>query len=298
TRVLPGARTVCVLAMPYRDPTTEAFGIAAPDASRAEISSYARGTDYHRVLEARLRAACEALAREHPDERFRWYVDTGPLLEKAWAAAAGIGWIGKNTCSIHPRHGSFFFLAAIMTTLELEPDAPAVDHCGSCRLCLDACPTGALVEPYVLDARRCLSYTTIELRGEVPPEIEAASGNIVFGCDICQEVCPWNRDPEGARSDPELAPREENIFPLLEDLLATAASSPEAFAARFPKSAVRRPKARGFLRNVIIACGNSGRPELRAALDELERRDDLRTDPIIGPTLARALGRLRSEAGP
>lgn len=302
--VLPGARTVCVLAVDYRE--SGAFGIAAPESDRAEISAYARGTDYHRVIERRLRDACRALAEAFPEERFRWYVDTGPVLEKAWAARAGIGWVGKNTCSIDPEHGSFFFLATILTTLDLPPDPPAVDHCGTCRLCIDACPTRAIVAPYVLDARLCISYQTIEARGEVPPAIEEASANLIFGCDICQEVCPWNREARGEREEAirsgaragggreseresELAPRHENIFPRLAELAELDEAS---FRARFPQSAVRRAGFRGFLRNVMVACGNSGRRELLPVLDALSERSDVRGDPVLEPTLARARARL------
>ena len=168
TQVLEGARTVIVAAAHYREPGEPP---QAPEAGRARIASYAQGTDYHRVIEARLRAACTRLA-ERFSCRSRWYVDTGPVLERDWAQAAGVGWIGKNTCSIDPERGSFFFLAVILTTLELEPDEPSVDHCGTCRACIDACPTGAIVAPHELDARRCISYLTIEHRGVLPEELE------------------------------------------------------------------------------------------------------------------------------
>ena len=289
--VLPGVRSVIVAALRYRQPS--AYGVASPRADRGEISTYARGTDYHRVLESRLKRLCETLREEHPAGGFRYTVDTGPVLEKAWAERAGVGWIGKNTCSIDEETGSFFFLGVILSRLELPEDPPAVDHCGSCRLCIDACPTEAIVEPYVLDARRCISYLTIELRGAMPPDLEPAVGNLVFGCDICQEVCPWNRPEEPPEADPELAPRPENAFPPLEELAGLSAA---AFRERFPRSAVRRAKHRGFLRNVLVALGNSGEPRFLELLDRLSDHDDVRADPDLRKTLERARRRL-GEAG-
>jgi epoxyqueuosine reductase len=288
-RVLPGARSVIAVALHYRHPG--AYGIASPRSDRAEISAYARGTDYHRVLERRLKRACELLQAAAP-AAYRWYADTGPVLEKAWAERAGVGWIGKNTCAIDRERGSFFFIGVILTSLEIEPDAPAADHCGSCRLCLDACPTGAIVAPYVLDARRCISYLTIEARGEVPSELEGAMGNLVFGCDICQEVCPFNH-PDQAPGDAELAPRPENVFPRLTEL---GGLSPDTFAARFPRSAVRRARPRGFLRNVLIALGNSGRPEHLRLVEELASRPEVQNDPMLRATAERAAERLAREA--
>ncbi|MBN1443818.1 MAG: tRNA epoxyqueuosine(34) reductase QueG, partial [Planctomycetes bacterium] len=285
--VLPGARTVIVAALDYR--AASSYGIAAPRADRGEISCYARGEDYHRIIEPRLRRACRWIREEHAAGA-RWYADTGPVLEKSWAQEAGVGWIGKNTCSIDPERGSFFFLGAILTTLELPPDPPARDRCGECRLCIDACPTGAIIEPRVLDARRCISYLTIEHRGEIPPELEERIGQLVFGCDICQEVCPWNRPDRQAR-DPETAPREENVFPPLADL---AALDREGFARRFARSAVKRARFEGLLRSAIIAAGNSGRRDFLKLLDRLGDRVDVREDPALRATLERARKRLEA----
>jgi epoxyqueuosine reductase len=289
--VLEGARTVCVLAVDYR--ATGAFGVASPLADRAEIATYARGTDYHDVLDARLRTLCERLSARHPGAGFRYYADTGPVLEKAWAAEAGIGWIGKNTCSIDRENGSYYFLSVILTTLAIPATRPANDLCGTCRICIDACPTGALIEPYILDARRCISYLTIELRGEIAPELEPALANLVFGCDICQDVCPWNRTVLGS-PDPALRCREENVFPELVGLLAL---DEEGFRRRFPRSPVRRTKWRGFLRNVIIAAGNSGSSAVLEGLRRLESRADVAAEPILVESLRRALQRLEASLG-
>ncbi len=278
------------LAIEYRDDSP--YSIDALADGTAHIAAYARGTDYHRVVERRLRAACEAL-HERYSARFRYYVDTGPVLERDWAAAAGIGWLGKNTCSIHPQFGSFSFLAAVLTDLEVEPDRPAADHCGTCRLCIDACPTDAIVEPYRLDARRCISYLTIELRGEIPPSLEPDVADMVFGCDICQEVCPHNRRDE-LRGDDELAPRRDNLRPQLSDLLAL---DEEGFRARFPRSAVRRAKFRGFLRNVMVAIGNVGTLAQGTMLEARARKADVRDDSVLNETAQRALRRLAERHG-
>ena len=284
-KVLEGARGVIVTAMHYGDGGS--VGIANPASDRAEISSYARGTDYHRIIEKRLKSCCRLL-RERFAGEYRYYVDTGPVLEKAWAQKAGIGWIGKNTCSIDADNGSYFFLGVILTTHAVEPDPPALDHCGSCTLCLEACPTAAFPDPYVLDARRCISYLTIEERGEIIAELEEKMENLVFGCDICQEVCPWNSEPR-VRNEPGLAAREENVFPRLSEL---AELTPESFSERFPQSPIRRAGFRGFLRNVIIALGNSSPQNALEHLDQLGRRESIRKDPLLKRTLERARRRL------
>jgi epoxyqueuosine reductase len=287
--VLEGARTVIAVALHHPAP-----GRKAPDpvpGDRGRIAAYALGEDYHRIVEARLRAACVSLRAEH-DGRFRYHVDTGPVLERSWARAAGIGWIGKNACAIDPARGSYFFIGVILTTLEIEPDPPSADHCGTCRLCIDACPTGAIVAPYELDARRCLSYLTIENRGPMPAGLEPLAGDLIFGCDICQEVCPFNRDP--AAGDPALAPREENLAPDLADL---ASLDEEGFRGRFPRSAVRRAKAAGLLRNVIVALGNARSPRAAAVLSRLLEREAVRADPVIRETAERALARADPQSG-
>ncbi len=284
--VLPGARTVIVTSLDYHDAAP--FSVARGQGEHAEIASYARGTDYHRVMERRLRVLSEILARRYP-AAYRYYVDTGPVLERDWSQLAGIGWVGKNTCAIDPDTGSFFFLGAIITTLPIEPDTAATNHCGSCRRCLDACPTDAIVAPYQLDSRLCLSYLNIEHRGPIPANLEPKMGNLIFGCDICQEVCPFNR-PGRDRADEELATRPENRAPRLVDL---ARLDEKTFRDRFPRSAIRRAKFEGFMRNVIIALGNSESSGCLKALKDLEVREDIARDEVLRSTLERAIGRLR-----
>jgi epoxyqueuosine reductase len=256
-RVLEGARSVVAVGLVY-DPGARPG--AAPGAG--QVARYAGGDDYHDVLLERLRAlesALELLAAA--PVRTRAYVDTGPVQERVFAALGGLGWIGKNTCLIHPRLGSYLFLGVLLTDLELAPDAREPDHCGSCRACLDACPTGAFPEPYVLDATRCISYTTIEARGSIPETLRAGHRDWVFGCDVCQEVCPWNRrerrrvppDPLGLRA--RLAPREAWMRPALAWVLSL---DEPAWRAATRKTALRRAKYRGLLRNALVAAGNSG----------------------------------------
>jgi epoxyqueuosine reductase len=208
--------------------------------------------------------------RAQTPEKFdaRAYVDTGPVQERVYAQYAGLGWIGKNTCLINAEHGSWLFLAEIITTLDLAPDMQALEQCGSCRRCLDACPTGALVDSGVLDATRCISYLTIEFRGVIPEEYRLALSNHVYGCDICQEVCPYNR-PASASADPAWQPREGLNIPLLVDLWRR---SDAELRSLLKGSAMTRPKITGLRRNLAIAIGNSGD---EAATAELRRaRDD------------------------
>jgi epoxyqueuosine reductase len=221
------------------------------------------------------------------DVWLRSYVDTGPFLERDLARQAGLGWFGKNTMLINPKLGSFFLLGTLFAALDLEPDVPfETEHCGSCTRCLDACPTGAFVEPQELDARRCISYLTIELRGEIPRELRSAMGSLVFGCDICQDVCPWNvkfsREGAGA-----LAPRSENRAPDPAELLAL---SEEQFRARFAGSAVKRTKRRGLARNAAVALGNRRDVRDIAALARALTAD---SDPDVRRHAAWALGNFR-----
>jgi epoxyqueuosine reductase len=268
-RVMPGAKSVIVCALNYNTPRPYSTEAAAENAAAREprgwISRYAWGDDYHEVLGEKLDRFVAAL-RERFGAEFaaRAYVDTGPVVERAAAQRAGLGWLAKNTCLINRDLGSWLFLGVILTSLPLAPlpaavgaSMPAADLCGNCRLCLDACPTGALVEPYVLDARRCIAYLTIELRGRIPAEFRGDIGWQVFGCDICQDVCPWNRvAPRGSVA--ALLPRERSFAPELMWLLSL---TEEEFRAAFRKSAVRRTKWRGLVRNACVAAGNA--PALR-----------------------------------
>jgi epoxyqueuosine reductase len=215
-------------------------------------------------------------------------VDTGPIVERAYAAAAGIGAWGKNTCLLHPEHGSWFFLGVLVTDLELSPDAPRADMCGTCTACLDACPVGALPAPYVLDATRCISYLTIELKGAIPEGQREGIGRHVFGCDVCQDVCPWNRKRR-VRGGPAFEPRPGLLAPELAEL---AGLDPEAFRARFRGSAVKRAKRRGLLRNVAVALGNSGDASRRPVLERLAAD----ADAVVAEHARWALARLDASA--
>jgi len=219
------------------------------------IARYARGDDYHDVMIERLEALHRWIeyARGSP-VRGKAYVDTGPILERDLAQKAGLGWIGKNTMLINPRRGSFFFLGALLLDLELEPDAPfETDRCGTCTRCLDACPTGAFVEPRVLDARRCISYLTIEHRSEIALELQPLIGEWMYGCDVCQDVCPWNLRFAAELGDPALAPRPENVSP---DPAGLAELSDEEFRARFRRSPIKRARRAGLVRNARIVLEN------------------------------------------
>ena len=197
---LPGAASVICVGMNYFVP------LEAAPAGHGRIARYALGDDYHEIIKGRLHRLADWIREAKPEAETRCSVDTAPVMEKELAARAGIGWVGKNTCVINEKIGSWILLGEIITTLELAADEPATDRCGSCRRCIDACPTGAITEPYQLDARRCISYLTIEHRGEIEPELSAKFEDWIYGCDICQDVCPWNRNPPTA-TDPALAPR-------------------------------------------------------------------------------------------
>ena len=219
----------------------------------AHVARYARGRDYHLIFVRRLKKLAQALREAGVCSREHWYVDTGPVLERAWAEAAGLGWIGKNACLIHPRLGSFFMLAEILMDSAPEPDAPAIDHCGTCRRCLDACPTQAFSAPGVLDAQRCLVTWNIERRGETPPDLWQAQGEWAAGCDICQTVCPYNAPERIAPPDPELcAPLPWQRLTLAECIALT----PRQFDAAFPASALRRTGLKGLRLGAITVAGN------------------------------------------
>jgi epoxyqueuosine reductase len=292
--LLPSVRSVICLAINYN--TGEPLSTTCQDTARGWIARYAWGDDYHNVLRRRMEQLVEELREQvGPGLEAKIYVDTGPLLERAMAWAAGLGWIAKNTCLINERLGSWLFLGEILTNLDLEPGLPPPDRCGSCTRCLEACPTGAIPEPYVLDATRCISYFTIEVKGDIPEPARSQLGHHAFGCDICQDVCPWNREAPltpvlefqpRRLAGQELDTGETTFHP---QLLPLAELDEEAFHQQFRGSPLRRPKYRGFLRNVVLAMGNSGDPRFRPVLERLAQH----SDPLIAEHAAWALQQLR-----
>jgi epoxyqueuosine reductase len=280
---IPWARSVIVCAINYN--TAQPLSTQVTDSKRGWISRYAWGQeDYHqtvmkklRRVEASMRTETNRSASGNPipaDQlQTRCYVDTGPLVERVYAKYAGVGWLGKNTCILNQKIGSWLFLGVILTSLELEADLPPPDRCGSCTRCIDACPTDALIAPYQLDSNKCISYLTIEKRGTIPEGMRGAMGQHVFGCDICQDVCPWNRKAP-ATTVAEFQPREGLVNPALEWL---AEMTGEEFQQTFRGSPVRRAKRSGLRRNAAIAMGNSGNPRFKPVLAHLT--DD--EDPIV-----------------
>jgi epoxyqueuosine reductase len=248
-RLLPGVRSVVALALAYH------AGVPEPlPAGAGEIARYARGRDYHLVLKRKLAALAADLAAADPAVRTLATADVAPVMEKAWAERAGIGWIGKNGCLITPEHGSWVVLATVLVDRALAPDAPHPDRCGSCAACLPACPTGAIPEPGVVDARRCISFWTIERRGAIPADAAATLGGWVFGCDACQTVCPWNANVPVA-CDVELVPRPGQLALDLADLLRLGEAE---YRKRFNGTSLARARYDGLLRNALLAAGRSG----------------------------------------
>ncbi len=269
SRVAPWARSVLVCAVNYNAP--EPYSTVMTDTPRGWISRYAwTRDDYHDAVLAKLRRVEAALLAASEGVSTRAYVDTGPVVERIYAKYAGIGWIGKNTCVINQKIGSWIFLGVILTSLELAPDIPAPDRCGSCTRCIDACPTHAIVAPQQLDANLCISYLTIEKRGEIPEALRGLMGRHVFGCDICQDVCPWNRKAP-VTSGAEFAPREGLVNPALEWL---AMMDDEEFRRVFRGSPIRRTKRSGLRRNAAIAMGNSGDEKFVPLLEKMARDED------------------------
>jgi epoxyqueuosine reductase len=262
--LLPGICSVICVGLIYQGP--EPLSTDFSDTERAWISRYAWGEDYHAILRRKLEELAGKLLVLNQFE-WRVCVDTAPLLERSLARQAGLGWVGKNTCLINENLGSWFFLGELLTTLEIEPGSPPPDRCGTCTRCIDACPTDAL-KPWELDARLCISYLTIELRSAIPEHLRAPMGNHTFGCDICQDVCPWNRrSPQ--TNEPGFHPRE--FAPPLDRM---AALSEDEFSALFRDTPINRAKYRGFLRNVAVAMGNSGQPRFREPLERLASSSD------------------------
>jgi epoxyqueuosine reductase len=283
----PEARSVIMLAVNYGPDENPLDGLAERDAGL--ISVYARGDDYHEVIKARLKALGRWLVEETGCE-IKVFVDTAPLMEKPLAAAAGLGWQGRHTNMVSRGFGSWLFLGSIMTTLVIPPDAPETDRCGSCRACLDACPTAAFPAPYQLDARRCISYLTIENKGPIPHEFRKAIGNRIYGCDDCLAVCPWNKFAEAGRQA-KLAAREALVRPRLADL---AALDDPAFRTLFARNPVKRIGRDRFVRNVLVAIGNSGDPALAERAEAL--LDD--ASPLVRGAAVWALRQIAPERLP
>ena len=279
--VLDGVRSVVMLAMVYRTETPEPITDGA-----GRVACYAWGSeDYHDLIHSRLKQLVQHVKTQVPTAMVRGVVDTAPLLEREFAQMAGLGWIGKNTLLLNKEAGSWFFLAALLTDQQLDYDAPSeVDHCGTCRACLDACPTDAFPQPYVLDATRCISYLTIELRDPIPAELRPGIGEWVFGCDICQDVCPWNH--KGPLSiEPSLQPKEPMNPLQLQELFQL---DDDGFRARFRRSPLWRSKRRGILRNAAIVLGNQRHPSSCDSLS-LGLADE---EPLVRGASAWALGQL------
>jgi epoxyqueuosine reductase len=303
-RVAPWARSVIVCASNYN--TAQPYSTEAAGPDKGWISRYAWSReDYHdsvmrrlRVVESHLQESCRAAlgpgrseTRPHTNNTellTRCYVDTGPIVERIYARHAGIGWIGKNTCVINQKLGSWLFLGVILTSLELEPDLPAPDRCGTCTRCIDACPTHAIVAPQELDANLCISYLTIEKRGNIAEALRSAMGRHVFGCDICQDVCPWNRKAPTTTA-PEFQPREGLVNPALEWL---AEMNAEEFRETFRASPIRRMKLAGLQRNAAIAMGNRGKRKFVPVLERLSRS----ADPVVSEVARWALTKLDQSA--
>ncbi len=279
--ILPDVRSVVMVGLNYHPGSVE-----DTPPLHGKVARYAGGADYHDVLRDKLKSLLRWVQTESPGTRGRAVVDTAPLLERDFARRAGLGWFGKNTMLIHKKLGSYFFLGGLLLDLELPPDEPfATQHCGTCTRCLDACPTDAFAAPYQLDARRCISYLTIELRGPVPDELRPGVGDWLFGCDVCQEVCPWNRKaPVGVEA--LLQPNEAGLHVDLVELLAI---SDDEFRMRFKHTPLWRTGRAGLLRNAALVLGNRGDP---AAIPALERAAS-DADPLVRDAATWALERLK-----
>ena len=295
-RILPECQAILVLGIRYPAPEF----VSRPEEPRlyGRVSSYAWGNDYHEVVIERLKELVanieEQVGNSIPNS---WYTDTGPVLERDLAQRAGLGWIGKNTCLINPQMGSYFFLAEILLGIELDVDLPLVDdRCGSCTLCIEACPTNCILPDRTMDASRCISYLTIELKGAIPLELRSQVGEWVFGCDVCQQVCPWNQRFVVLEGDPTFAPREELPYP---NLIAELQLTPQAFNQKFKGNPLKRAKRRGYLRNAAITLGNIATSQGAAVAEKavealiMGLQDD--PEPLVRSHAAWALGEIWSE---
>ncbi|MGO8766423.1 MAG: tRNA epoxyqueuosine(34) reductase QueG [Limisphaerales bacterium] len=291
-KVLPGVKSVICLAASYGEPPGREASpslVASSPTNPGVIARYVRFDDYHDVLGERLKLLAQFVNELGDQTRSLWYVDTGPILERDLAGRAGLGFVGKHTNLISRRLGNWIFLAEILTTLELAPDAPEKNHCGKCARCLAACPTGAITAPFELDARRCISYLTIELKGPIPVEFRRAMGNRIYGCDDCLAACPWNRFAHEGK----LMKSHQRGNLEQPDLIELLSLDEEQFKARFAGTPILRTKRRGFLRNVCVALGNTGdiaaRPHLEKAAQDSE--------PLISEHARWAIGEIKLRHG-
>ncbi len=284
--LLSGAKSVITCGLNYN--TDHPYSTSLHDKDKGWVSRYAWGDDYHELIHSYLKQLLTCIQGcVDSNLNARIYVDTGPVLERAYAKYGAVGWVGKNTCIINQQIGSWLFLGEIITDIELDYDSPVPDRCGTCTMCIDACPTDALVAAYELDSRLCISYLTIELKGPVPSRLRDKIDNNVYGCDICQDVCPWNKSA-GVTDEHAFIPREGLLAPDLADL---AVLTPEEFNKKFKDSAVKRTKRRGLLRNTLIAIGNSGNPDFVKAVKKCLKDPE----PLVRVHAAWALWKLMGE---
>jgi len=282
--LLPEIRSLISLAHPYLPPPLPPIDWRAE--MRGRIAAYAFATDYHLTVKRKLRELAAHISALRSDAIVRPYVDSAPVLEREWAASGGIGWFGKNTNILHTQDGSYFFLAELLTNLDLEPDPPVTNRCGTCSRCLDQCPTQALTRGYLLDARLCVAFLTIEHRGVIPAELRPQMGSWIFGCDVCQEVCPWNEKLVRRNGTPD----REALVPYLPDILLL---DEPGFRSRFRHSAIRRAQRDGFLRNVTVALGNTRNPSAVGPLRHVLHHD---SSPLVRSHAAWALGAIGNHA--
>ncbi len=288
--ILPECRSIMVLGLPYADPRTNHPDRL--DGMDGRIAAYAWGDDYHDVIPEKLQALVRFLEEQvgSPVPN-RWYTDTGPILERELAMQAGLGWIGKNSCLINPTLGSYFFLSEILLGIDLPPDlAFYEDRCGSCSRCIEACPTGCILPDRTLDANRCISYLTIENKGEIPDDQKPLLGNWIFGCDVCQMVCPWNLRFAPREVDSHFAPRDDLLnVSLGQELMLTS----QEFNHKYRKSPIKRAKRRGFLRNIAIALGNSSKRDALTFLERAKNHDE----PLVRSSVSWAIDHLKNISG-
>ena len=283
--IMPSATAVIMLGTVYN--ADRPYSTASTDPQRAAIARYAWGDDYHDVIDRRMRQLLQSLTQIAGPFEHRAYVDTGPVQERVYAKYAGLGWIGKNTCLINRDLGSWLFLSAIICDLQVDADVPALDHCGRCTLCIDACPTGAITAPYQLDSRRCLSYLTIENKGEIPGEYREAVGRHAYGCDICQDVCPWNRKA-AVTADGPWQPRAGLDGATLRDLWVRSDADLRVLLKGSP---MKRAGVRRLRRNLAVSIGNCGDPSASADLERV--REETCDDPLVREHVAWAVEKLR-----